>query len=367
MKRILLIILAVVILGAAMTAFAITRGGKLVTPTGEGSIQIGETTFEAYPLPDYAADMVGDDYKSYLVEVEPGIKIHILEVGSGYPVYMQHGNPTSGFLYRKVAAELPKDELRLIMPTMIGLGFSSKVPVRDHTIENHMRWMNAALEQLDLDGLVYVGQDWGGAVGLGALSLSPELLEGAVILNTGFTPPAEAFELSTAHTMAKTPIVGELLLENLVSIFDRIHEVQGDPELIPQAVADLYGRPVTESGNRKAPLALMRMVPDSPDHPTTAALVEIEAYVHTLDVPAEIVWGMRDPIFAPALPTMQGYFPNAPTTETQAGHFLQEEVPVEIAAAIIRVVERVNAPLAPPAEPVLERTDEPASMPLDLD
>lgn len=366
MKRILLMILAVVILGAPVTSFVITRGGKLVTPTGEGSIQIGESTFEAFPLPDYAAEMVSDDYKSYFIEVEPGIKVHVLEVGSGYPVYMQHGNPTSGFLYRKIVAELPTEELRLIMPTMVGLGFSSKVPVRDHTIENHMRWINAALEQLDLDGLVYVGQDWGGAVGLGALSVSPELLEGAVLLNTGFTPPAEKFELSTAHTMAKTPIVGELLLENLVSIFDRIHELQVDPESIPQAVADLYGRPVTESGNRKAPLALMRMVPDSPDHPTTAALVGIEAYVRTLDVPAEIVWGMRDPIFARALPTMQRYFPSAPTTETQAGHFPQEEVPVEIAAAIIRVVEQVNAPLAAQTEPVLEPTDEPASVPLDL-
>ena len=39
--------------------------------------------------------MLGEDYLSYFVEVEPGIKIHVLEVGSGYPVYLQHGNPTS--------------------------------------------------------------------------------------------------------------------------------------------------------------------------------------------------------------------------------------------------------------------------------
>ena len=64
--------------------------------------------FEAFPLPDYAAQHVTDEYKSYFVEVEQGIKIHVLEVGSGFPVFLQHGNPTSGFLYRKIAEELPK-------------------------------------------------------------------------------------------------------------------------------------------------------------------------------------------------------------------------------------------------------------------
>lgn len=86
----------------------------------------------------------------------------------------------------------------------------------------------------------------------------------------------------------------------------------------------------------------MRMVPDGPDHPSSAQLRDIQAYVRSLDVPAEIVWGMKDPIFANALPTMQGFFPNARVTETSAGHFLQEEVPVEIAAAIMRVVEQIE-------------------------
>jgi len=30
-----------------------------------------------------------------------------------FPFFLQHGNPTSGFLYRKVAARLPTDRTRL--------------------------------------------------------------------------------------------------------------------------------------------------------------------------------------------------------------------------------------------------------------
>ena len=98
-----------------------------------------------------------------------------------------------------------------------------------------------------------------------------------------------------------------------------------------------------KSGNAKAPLALMRMVPDGPDHPSAEQMREIEAYVGTLDVPTEIVWGTRDPILGQGLPVMQALFPDARVTETDAGHFLQEEVPVEIAAAIQRVHDQILA------------------------
>jgi haloalkane dehalogenase len=335
---------ALVILAATALVFAvvITRDGELVTPQGSGTITLDAGEFEAFPLPDYAAKLVTSDYKSYFVEVEPGIKVHVLEVGTGFPVFLQHGNPTSGFLYRKVAAELPTDRLRLIMPTLVGLGFSSKIPASQHTLDNHMRWINSVLVQLDLTELAYTGQDWGGPVGMGALALSPDLLKGAVLMNTGFNAPTEKMDLSAMHATVKTPIVGELIIETFIPIFDRLPRVQGDPASFSAEAIKVYGSPVLDSGNRKAPLALMRMVPDGPDHPSAEAMRVIEQYVSGLSIPAEIVWGMNDPILGKGLPFMKENFPTAPVTETDAGHFLQEEVPVEIAAALVRVIDEVQ-------------------------
>ncbi len=334
-------------LGAVLAvAFAgilwMTRDGSLVTPTGKGTVETASGSFEAFPLPDYAAKVLPADHKSYFIEVEPGIKIHVIEVGAGYPVYLQHGNPTNSLLYRRMIEHLPTDRVRLVMPTMVGLGFSSKVPASAHTLDNHLRWMNAALRQLKLGKLVYVGQDWGGPVGMGALMRSPGMVEGLVILNTSFSAPKENFELSRPHAIAATPIVGELVIENLVSFFDRLKDMQGDPASISPEVAALYARPVLESGNRKAPLALMRMVPTGPSHPSHPQQSQIEAYADSLDVPAEIVWGMSDPIFARTLPLMEGMFPNARVTRTGGGHFLQEEVPEVISAAVLRVLDEVQ-------------------------
>jgi len=341
MKTTILALLALAVI-IITTALIVTRDGQRVTPQGSGTVQLPAGDFEAFALPDYAREALTPAYKSYLVEVEPGVKVHVLEVGEGFPVFLQHGNPTSGLLYRKVARQLPTDRVRLIMPTLVGLGFSSKVPASEHTLANHMRWINAVLTRLGLEELVYVGQDWGGPVGMGALALSPGLLKGAVVLNTGFNAPRDQRSISRMHALVSTPVVGELITETFGRLFPSLPDIQGDPASMPQEVIDLYRRPLVASGNIKAPLAMMRMVPDGPDHPSAERMRFIEQYVASLDIPVEIVWGMQDPILGHLLANMTLNFPEATVTETQAGHFLQEEVPAEIAAAILRVVEAVQ-------------------------
>ena len=335
-------ILVLIAFTLIIVSFFVTRDGNVVTPIGNGQVVLDSGTYEAFPLPIYASNMVDSNYKSYFIEVEPGLKVHVIEAGEGFPVFLMHGNPTSGFLYRKVAEKLPLNKVRVIMPTSLGLGFSSKIPASEHTAENHIYWINKVLKELKLKELVYAGQDWGGPIGMGALSLSPELLKGAVILNTGFNAPKANADLSPAHALVKTPVIGELLLEVIFSIFERLKSVQGNPDSWTSEVAELYGRPVYESGNSKAPLAMMRMVPDGPNHPSAPSMRRVEEYVNTLEIPAEIVWGENDPILGRALPIMQQNFPNARLTKTTAGHFLQEEVPNEIAEALIRVIEEVT-------------------------
>jgi haloalkane dehalogenase len=132
-------------------------------------------------------------------------------------------------------------------------------------------------------------------------------------------------DLSSAHALVKTPLLGELVVEAMSPLFfARLADVQGDPATMPPQVMDLYRRPLQDSGNAKATLALMRMVADGPDHASAPALRNIERYVEGLDIPAELGLGNEtDPILAKGLPVMRGLFPAAPVTETEAGHFLQ--------------------------------------------
>ena len=91
-------IVAVIAALFVVASLLLLKDGERITPMGEGVVRLKAGEFEAFTMPDYANDVINEGYKSYFIEVEPGIKIHVLEVGQGYPIYLQHGNPTSGLL-----------------------------------------------------------------------------------------------------------------------------------------------------------------------------------------------------------------------------------------------------------------------------
>ncbi len=70
-----------------------------------------------------------------------------------------------------------------------------------------------------------------------------------------------------------------------------------------------------------------------------------EKWLRGFEGPMALVWGESDPILARALSRHEKTFPQARVTRTQAGHFLQEEVPQELADAIQWVLERSNEPM----------------------
>ena len=91
-----------------------------------------------------------------------------------------------------------------------------------------------------------------------------------------------------------------------------------------------------------APLALARMVPNSQSHPSIAPMQEVHDFVTDFAGPLSVVWGTRDPVLGSVLRWIRKILPHAELTETRAGHFLQEEVPAEIAAAVRSVARRID-------------------------
>ena len=76
------------------------------------------------------------------------------------------------------------------------------------------------------------------------------------------------------------------------------------------------------------------------DHPSVQALRKGEDWARAFTGPMHFVWGERDPILGRALKRHAETFPQAKVTRTQAGHFLQEEVPELLAAAVEDVARR---------------------------
>ena len=121
-----------------------------------------------------------------------------------------------------------------------------------------------------------------------------------------------------------------------------LHRAQGDPQSISGEVARAYRWPLRRFSDRMAPLALARMVPDSLVHPSIPALERCQDLVQRFRGPTAIVWGDRDPVLGRVRRHVEKLLPEAAVTVTEAGHFLQEEVPDEIARAVISVGARAR-------------------------
>lgn len=294
-------------------------------------------------LPEWIESLLPEGHQRYCVPVDSQIHVHVTETGSGIPVLMQHGNPTWGFLYRKIMDLLPRDRFRCIAPDLIGLGFSTRPSEMSmHTLINHAGWIGALIDGLDLKEFIFVGQDWGGPIGIRAIADRPDRLKGAVLMNTAVAPPKPGFKPTPFHRFSNMSIVSDIVFRLFGFPQIILHKVQGDPASIRGEVARAYRYRLRRFKENQAPLALARMVPGSSAHPSVSELEVCRKYISTFAGPVELIWGMRDPILARALKRTVELLPDAPVTRTQAGHFLQEEVPDQIAAAIRRVAERAR-------------------------
>lgn len=273
-----------------------------------------------------------------------GEQMHVLEWGpaDGRPVVLVHGNPTWGFLWRKVVAELARDQLRLVVPDLIGLGLSSKPELAAHSIENHAAWLGATIDELVPGPYVLAAQDWGGPIGLHAASTRLGRVRGLVLGNTAISPPAEHFKPTLFHRLSQLPIASGLLFRRLGFPLGVLHLSQGDRSSIRGDVARAYRWPLRRYQDRAAPLALARMVPDSHHHVSIPALRVSERAFTSITGPVELVWGTSDPILGRVVSHLARLRPDAAVTRTPAGHFLQEEVPLILAEAIRRVVDRAD-------------------------
>ncbi|MCO4744457.1 MAG: alpha/beta fold hydrolase [Proteobacteria bacterium] len=285
---------------------------------------------DAPPLPPWLADAF--PYRRRIATVD-GVRIHFVDHGEGPVVLLCHGNPTWSFLWRKVIARL--DGYRVIAPDLWGLGLSDKPrSTRDHDLGRHLELIGGLVRGLGIESFITVGQDWGGPIAAGVAARDPNRVRAAIFGNTGVLAPRRPLRVTSFHRFSHRPLISDAVFRLGGFPQRALHRVQGDPKSIGKLERRAYTWPLRRLRDRAAPLGLARMVPNREDHPSLPHLDHIDSWIRGFQGPIGLVWGLRDPILGRGLKRHARELPNARVWETSAGHFLQEEVPDEIAEAI---------------------------------
>lgn len=265
-------------------------------------------------------------FASRFVEVD-GNQVHYIDEGSGPTLLLLHGNPTWSFLYRHIVTELRSD-FRCVALDYPGFGLSTARAGYEFLPRQHSEVVEAFVDQLGLKNLSIMVQDWGGPIGLGFAGRRPELVQRLILGNT-FAWPAEkgmaAFSRVVGNPLAR------LLIERYNALAKWLIPAGTNRKLTEAELAAYMGAFATPA-SRLPTWIFAHQILASRDY-----LAEVEAGLARLrSKPALVVWGEQDGAFRePERLRLQSYFAHCEVRLLpEAKHFIQENAPKEICAAI---------------------------------
>ncbi|MCB0863297.1 MAG: alpha/beta fold hydrolase [Solirubrobacterales bacterium] len=261
-----------------------------------------------------------------------GMRLAHIDEGDGEPVLLVHGEPTWGFLWRKVMEPLLETGYRCIVPDLPGFGRSDK-PVDDtwYTYDRHTAALVSLIEELDLTGMTLVCHDWGGPIGLRAASIEvPERFSRLVAMDTGLFTGYQKMSDNWNH------------FRDFISSHRDVRidmPIRGGcaTELSDEIVA-AYEAPFPDADHKAGVRTFPPMIPVTPEDPGAATGQAAARFLTNDDRPSLLFWADSDPALPldPVGRTVQMLFPMAEplTLIENAGHFLQEDHGEEIGVQI---------------------------------
>ena len=267
-----------------------------------------------------------------------GFLQHYIDEGprQAIPIILLHGEPTWGYLYRKFIPELSK-KYRIIVPDMMGFGKSETPQDKEYTLKTHVENLSGLIDNLKLNSITFVGQDWGGPITAAYSIRNIDKVRGFVLINTLFGYSKEErpknlspwFQWINKHYQDNTleGILGELG-STLLSVMKIPNFTNNN--IINDTWINAYSSQFPDRASCKGAI----------NFPLDALLNRIVPYViegikqgdlkSLCAKPAILAYGMKDKAIEPdyAIRDFKALFPDSKVIEMpNAGHYSQEDEP----------------------------------------
>jgi haloalkane dehalogenase len=269
-----------------------------------------------------------------------GRRLAYVEVGNGDPIVFQHGNPTSSYLWRNIMPGLATQG-RCLALDLIGMGDSDKLapPGPDrYTLAEHQRFFDGALDALGVTrNVTLVLHDWGSALGFDWANRHRDALKGICYMEAivrpltwaewpaAATPVFKGFRSAAGEDMA---LVKNVFVERVLpgSILRKLTDAE----------MDVYRRPFATPGEARRPtLTWPRQIPlDGEPADVVTVVHDYSQWLVRSEVPKLFINAEPGAILIGAQREFCRAWPNQQEVTVTGGHFLQEDSPDAIAAAI---------------------------------
>jgi len=264
-----------------------------------------------------------------------------VETGRGDAIVFLHGNPTSSYLWRNV---IPHCENlgRCLAPDLIGMGESGGNPAGSYRFADHARYLDAWFEAAGVENAVLVAHDWGGALGFHWAARNPSKVRGIAYMETIVTPvgwddwPENArgiFQVLRSEAGEKLVLEKNIFVEGILP--------NAILRQLTQAEHDRYRAPFAEPGEGRRPtLTWPRQIPIEGAPGDVKAIVETsQKWLAGSEVPKLFVNAEPGSILTGRAREVCRAWPNQQEVTVRGAHFIQEDSPHEIGAALAAFVK----------------------------
>ncbi|GAB7544521.1 haloalkane dehalogenase [Cupriavidus sp. 8B] len=269
-----------------------------------------------------------------------------VDEGEGDPIIFLHGNPTSSYTWRNVIPyALPFG--RVLAPDLIGMGQSSKSPSGSYRFFDHAEYLDEWFAKLGLNrNIILVIQDWGAALGFDRTSRFPESVSGIVYMEAMVRPRLWSDmppERQAVFKRLRGPEGEEMVLRDNFFVEKMLFEYGVLRKLTDEEKA-VYAAPFQTPESRKPMLVFPRDIPFDGDPPDVHARVKrysdwMGASHH---LPKLFINATEGHGTAGAAREHCRQWPNQTEVTVEARHYVPEDCPHEIGAALTTFLERVR-------------------------
>jgi haloalkane dehalogenase len=268
-----------------------------------------------------------------------------VDTGSGDPIVLLHGNPTSSYLWRNIIPYLSSHG-RCLAPDLVGMGQSEKSPARSYRFIDHARYLDAWFEALKLtSNITFILHDWGSALGFYRAFRHPEQVK-AIAYMEAIVQPRRWTDFPNgrdAMFRAMRSDRGEHLVLDENYFIETVLPKSIMRRLSPQEM-DAYRAPFRERDSRLPMLKWPRELPIEGEPADVVAIVtEYGKWLSESRFPKLFIAAEPGAILVGRAREFCRGWPNQQVAEVKGIHFIQEDSPDEIGVELESFMTGLNS------------------------